>query len=79
MNPVSFRPAARVFANLPVSLSAILLGLQFLPGHAVLAQGAAAPAPIVLTGADRRPATSLNGEWGAVVDPYFSGLFSFHH
>jgi beta-glucuronidase len=39
----------------------------------------AAPAPIVLTGADRRPATSLNGEWGAIVDPYFSGLFSFHH
>jgi beta-glucuronidase len=33
----------------------------------------------VLTGADRRPATSLNGEWGTIVDPYFSGLFSFHH
>ena len=40
---------------------------------------AAASAPIVLTGADRRPATSLNGEWGSIVDPYFSGLFSFHH
>jgi beta-glucuronidase len=26
-----------------------------------------------------RPATSLNGEWGAIVDPYFNGLFSFHH
>lgn len=36
-------------------------------------------APIVLTGADMRPATSLNGDWGAIVDPYFSGLFSFHH
>jgi beta-glucuronidase len=36
-------------------------------------------APIVLTGADRRPAMSLNGEWGSIVDPYFSGLFSFHH
>jgi beta-glucuronidase len=35
--------------------------------------------PIVLTGADRRPALSLNGEWGSIVDPYFSGLFSFHH
>jgi beta-glucuronidase len=33
----------------------------------------------VLTGADRRPATSLDGEWGSIVDPYFSGLFSFHH
>ena len=35
--------------------------------------------PIVITGADMRPATSLNGEWGAIVDPYFNGLFSFHH
>jgi beta-glucuronidase len=40
---------------------------------------ASAPAPIVLTGADRRPAISLNGEWRTLVDPYFSGLFSFHH
>jgi beta-glucuronidase len=38
-----------------------------------------APAPIVLTGADRRTAISLDGEWAAIVDPYFSGLFSFHH
>ena len=43
------------------------------------AKAATAPAPIVLTGADRRPATSLNGEWASVIDPYFSGLFSFHH
>jgi beta-glucuronidase len=40
---------------------------------------APAPSPIVLTGADRRPATSLHGDWAAIVDPYFSGLFSFHH
>jgi beta-glucuronidase len=39
----------------------------------------AAPAPIVITGADMRPATSLNGQWASIVDPYFSGLFSFHH
>jgi beta-glucuronidase len=38
-----------------------------------------APAPIVLTGADRRPALSLDGDWKTIVDPYFSGLFSFHH
>ena len=43
------------------------------------AAGAESGAPIVLTGADRRPAMSLNGEWGSIVDPYFSGLFSFHH
>ena len=35
--------------------------------------------PIVLTGADRRPSTSLNGDWASIVDPFFSGLFSFHH
>jgi beta-glucuronidase len=50
---------------------------------AILAASAvwAAPDPssIVLTGADRRPATSLHGDWVAIVDPYFSGLFSFHH
>ena len=48
---------------------------------AVLVPNAEAPAkaPIVITGADMRPATSLNGDWGTVVDPYFSGLFSFHH
>ena len=40
---------------------------------------ASSPAPIVLTGADRRPAMSLDGEWGSIVDPYFNGLFSFHH
>jgi beta-glucuronidase len=39
----------------------------------------AAPAPITMTGVDRRPVISLNGEWSSIVDPYFSGLFSFHH
>jgi len=39
----------------------------------------AASAPIVLTGADRRASTSLDGDWASIVDPYFSGLFSFHH
>ncbi len=39
----------------------------------------AAPAPIMMTGADQRPAISLNGDWASIVDPYFSGLMSFHH
>jgi beta-glucuronidase len=38
-----------------------------------------APTPIVITGADRRPAISLDGDWASIIDPYFSGLFSFHH
>ncbi|SNT41248.1 beta-glucuronidase [Granulicella rosea] len=33
----------------------------------------------VLEGADRRPQTSLDGEWRSIVDPYFAGLYSFHH
>jgi len=37
------------------------------------------PAPIVITGADRRPAISLNGDWASIVDPYFNGLYSIHH
>jgi len=36
------------------------------------------PAPIVITGADRRPAQSLNGEWHVIPDPYRSGLYDFH-
>jgi beta-glucuronidase len=39
---------------------------------------APAAAPIILTGADQRPAISLNGEWAAIVDPYFVGLIGFH-
>lgn len=54
-----------------------LIGVTALPAAVCAAQ--AVSAPIVLTGADRRPATSLNGEWGSIADPYFSGLFSFHH
>jgi len=35
------------------------------------------PAPIVLTGADVRPATSLNGEWATIVDPYSNGFSTY--
>ncbi len=34
-------------------------------------------APIVLTGADMRSATSLNGDWAAIVDPYSNGFSSY--
>jgi beta-glucuronidase len=39
--------------------------------------GWAATTPIVLTGADRRPATSLNGEWSTIVDPYSNGFSTY--
>lgn len=35
--------------------------------------------PVVLTGADTRPAVSLDGDWHIIVDPYATGLYSFHH
>ena len=48
----------------------------FLVSHSLGAQPTQppAPAPIVLTGADMRPATSLDGEWHTIVDPYSNGF-----
>jgi len=43
-----------------------------------LTAGSGPAAPIVLTGADRRPAQSLNGEWHVIPDPYQTGLYDFH-
>jgi len=47
--------------------------------HLSLAQQAPEPvrAPIVLTGADMRPATSLDGDWATIVDPYSSGFSTY--
>lgn len=67
----------------------IVLFAQRFPFLAALVAGVAAGAistaaqatsgTIVLMGADRRPAISLNGDWASIEDPYFAGLFSFHH
>jgi beta-glucuronidase len=40
---------------------------------------AQSPATTVLEDSDRRPAISLNGDWHYMVDPYFTGLYTFHH
>ena len=42
--------------------------------HAIGAETAPAHAPIVITGADRRPVISLNGDWATIVDPYSNGF-----
>ena len=34
--------------------------------------------PTLLVAVDHRPAISLNGDWQTIVDPYGTGLFSFH-
>jgi beta-glucuronidase len=44
------------------------------PGSQAQPSQAPVPAPIVITGADMRPATSLNGDWHTIVDPYFNGF-----
>ena len=46
---------------------------------AVTSQASFTEATTVLEGADRRPQTSLNGDWHTIVDPYFTGLYIFHH
>ena len=69
---------ARVAAPLlfKIVLVAAMVALFTLP--AVFAEQAPSSTPIVLTGADRRPAISLNGDWKSIIDPYsngFSGYF----
>lgn len=69
----------RWIAPVALRLSRSVASMTFLAAAAALCAAQSAQAPIVLTGADMRPATSLNGEWGSIVDPYFSGLYTFHH
>jgi beta-glucuronidase len=68
--------------HLPARLPIYAFSIIAVASFAATPLASAAPAtnaPIVLTGADRRTAQSLDGEWASIVDPYFSGLFSFHH
>jgi len=46
----------------------------------LLAQSASneTQAPIVITGADIRPATSLDGNWATIIDPYANGFSSYY-
>ena len=64
---------------MPAQITLVIASIVLISTHAAWAQPALTYKPIVLTGADRRPATSLNGDWAVIVDPYFSGLMSFHH
>ena len=75
------RNSIRLFAIAFTRISPAIALLVFCAAilSAAPLRAASSNAPIVLTGADRRPATSLNGDWASIVDPYFSGLFSFHH
>jgi len=68
---------ARRLAPLRVSNALLLTGMLSFLVQCSVAQSTSGT--IVLTGADRRPATTLNGDWATIVDPFFSGLYSFHH
>ena len=35
--------------------------------------------PTILVDVDHRQAISLNGDWHTIIDPYFNGLYTFHH
>ena len=73
------RLLAGLAALLPARIFLVAGAAALLAAHAAFPEPVPPQAPIVLTGADRRPATSLDGDWASIVDPYFSGLFSFHH
>jgi len=69
---------ARSSAILPARIVLSAVTVVALTVHAASAQPAPVKAPIVITGADRRPAASLDGDWASIVDPYsngFSGYF----
>ena len=62
-----------------VSLRICVVLMGFACVFGVAAMGQSAPdAPIVITGADLRPAQSLNGDWHVIPDPYQTGLYDFH-
>jgi len=63
----------------------IVTALLFLP-TVVMAESMAYPPSSVTTqnttllvDIDHRPATSLDGEWHTIVDPYGTGIYDFHH
>ena len=71
--------AASIQSRLIAKLGRAMVPAMFIAVFALSSFAQSKPGPIVLTGADRRPANSLNGDWASIVDPYFSGLYSFHH
>lgn len=73
MNKTSVRSLA--VAGMRAALYAVVAVVLTHAADVVWAQqGALVSVPIVITGADMRPATSLDGEWHTIVDPYFNGM-----
>ena len=57
-------------ARLYIILAFLFIGQMFLRAQA---------ASTVLVDVDHRPGVSLNGDWHYMVDPYATGLYTFHH
>jgi hypothetical protein len=79
MNLLFARLPARSRALPRIALELLTAMGTLIASPALWAQTAAVPvpAPIVLTGADMRPAISLNGDWHTIVDPYFNGFTGY--
>ena len=56
-----------------MALLSLVSGAGFIP-----AQAQSTP-PILLADIDHRTTMSLDGDWHTIVDPYFSGQYTFHH
>src|ERR1700728_786141 len=71
----------KLFALRPSA--ALVSMVVLLVTHAMFAIAQSSPAappaaPIVITGADKRPGLSPNGAWHVIPDPYQTGLYDFH-
>ena len=77
MKPFFVHMFARCSAVIPAKAVLVAVTAALLAVHAAGTETAPAPAPIVLTGADMRPSTSLNGDWATIVDPYSNGFSSY--
>ena len=68
-----------------IFLAALSTALLLSPALAARAQATAQTGAntgadtTLLVDIDHRPATSLDGEWHTIVDPYSTGLYNFHH
>jgi beta-glucuronidase len=56
-----------------MALLSLVTGAGFVPAPAQ------STPPILLADVDHRTTMSLDGDWHTIVDPYFSGQYTFHH
>jgi beta-glucuronidase len=75
-----FCPVRRTGASLPLlAFAGYLFGMSLLSAsaQAAIQEPSVAP-PTLLVAVDHRPTISLNGDWHTIVDPYGTGLYTFH-